>query len=1110
MRKYLFPLLSFLLLSNTLFAAFITNFPIEIQQPNGETVQLYVTGDEFHRRVHDANGFTIIKDPKTGYLVYAVLKNDELVSSGYFVGKTDPQTVGLTPDVDISAEKRRQIRQRFLDATPEKSTLRASTAIGGTLNNIVVYIRFSDDPEFTQSSSYFADFFNKDAPGASMYRYFNDISHGQLSVHSTFYPIPPGTTVLSYQDIYPRSTFENVPEYQQATVEHALLKRAIDAIGNQIPSDLNLDFNNDGYVDNVCFIVKGNPGAWNSLLWPHMWYLYSQNVRINGKRVWTYNFQIENHLTSSGGRQGVLTHEMYHTLGAPDLYRYDDKTIDPVGRWDVMASTANPPQSSTAWISHKYAPWPTLVPTEITQEGTYTINNVWSATNNCYKIASPNSTREFFLIEYRDRNIIWDASLPGSGLIIYRINSNYEGNVDGPPDEVYVFRLGASNTTTNGSLNSAHFSSQTGRTTFSDTSNPPAFLSNNTPGLGYIIINEIGTSGGETMSFKISFMPQPNFTIGAQSGLTVQFNNTTIASPETTWLWDFGDGNSSNQKNPTHTYSASGYYDVKLTAENSSGKNDKTIRIVVGVFCGGIGTYSNPFLICSAMGLDVMRNDLSAYYKLVNDIDLSGYLAEGGGGYAQWGNEGWLPIGNSSSQFTGSLDGGSHKITGLWINRNSSYAGLFGYAFNAKIENLGVEIAAKGVNGNSYSYVGGLVGYLDASTNFGISNSYTTGDVSGGNYVGGLVGYVGSNTIASISNSYATGNVSGNNSVGGLVGYQRNPIDNSYATGDVKGNSYVGGLVGYQNSGSSVSNCYATGDVSGNNTIGGLVGYKSVNGINIHNSYAMGNINGSSNVGGIVGYQSGISGLSNNYHYEFLRLNGSIIVDTDPDNAHNRKHGAAISLAKLRSLTFFSTLNNWQAAAWSIAANNNRTWTIWDGKSYPYFSFQSAPLYNLAISSSAISFELRNAAENIQIYNSRTDEIEMLGAQTAGIKNIDIQSLSANFIQEGDTLQFVVYETGKTPSYPVSKEVPLINALLEHTKDTEVNVYEENGFIQITSNISNPVSEVAIYSLDGRLLNRETLPDVISHTINQNWSAGIYIVKVVSEKNINNIKLIIK
>ncbi|MDR0232698.1 MAG: M6 family metalloprotease domain-containing protein [Dysgonamonadaceae bacterium] len=1107
MKKYLLCLFFFTLLGNTLFAAFVTDFPIEIQQPNGETVQLYVTGDEFHRRVHDAAGFTIIKDPQTGYLVYAVLKNDELISSGYFVGKTDPQKVGLTPDVDISAERRRQIRQRFLDAAPVRSDLRTSSASldasenTGQINNLVIYIRFADDPEFTQSGSYFADFFNKDEPGASMYRYFHDISHGQLSVHSTFYPTPTGTTVLSYRDTQPRSTFASVSTPEQiAAVEHALLRRAIYAVRDQIPSDLNLDFNNDGCVDNICFIVKGNPGAWSSLLWPHQWVLFSYDIAINGKRVQKYNFQIENHLISNSGRQSVLTHEMYHTLGAPDYYRYDDKTIDPVGVWDVMASTANPPQSSTAWVSRKYAPWVTPEITEITEPGTYTINNVWLETNNCYQIASPNSSTEFFLIEYRDKNVIWDASLPGSGLIIYRVNPGLEGNASGPPDEVYVFREGARNMTTKGNLNQAYFSSQSGRTLFSDTSNPPAFLSNNTSGLGDMAIYDIGPSGGETMSFKVDFLPKTDFSFEAQFGLTVQFVNTSIASSETEWLWDFGDGTpASTEKNPVHTYDAAGYYNVTLVAKNRVGKRDKTIRTAVDVSCGGNGSSSDPYLICKAKDLDAIRDNISAHFKLANDIDLSDYLAEGGDGYTKWGSAGWMPIGNTTIPFTGSIDGNGYKVTGLWINRNTYHTGLFGYLLNAKIEKLGVEIDVVGIKATDY--VGGLAGL---SENSHISNSYAAGNISGGNNIGGLVGCLESSPNSGINNSYAMGNIRGINSVGGLVGNQKSSVNDSYAASNVSGNNIIGGLIGYQSPGAGISNCYATGDVNGNSAIGGLVGYRSSNSTGVFDSYVIGNISGNSNVGGIVGTQENNSNIRNNYHHNLLNLNSAVIADTDSDNAHNRKHGAAKSFAELQSFAFFNAPSNW-STVWRVSAENNRIWTIWEGKSYLYFSFQSAPVYNPIATSSGISFELRNAVESIQIYNYRTGSIEILGAQTAGIKNITAQSLSANFLQEGDTLQFVVYEENKMASYLVNKEIQAISPFWGGMK-----VYEANGLIQIFSGEFVPIKEVAIYSLEGRLLHKEPLSDVISHTINWNWPTGVYVVRVVSEKNTNNIKLITK
>jgi len=74
---------------------------------------------------------------------------------------------------------------------------------------------------------------------------------------------------------------------------------------------------------------------------------------------------------------------------------------------------------------------------------------------------------------------------------------------------------------------------------------------------------------------------------------------------------------------------------------------------------------------------------------------------------------------------------------------------------------------------------------------------------------------------------------------------------------------------------------------------------------------------------------------------------------------------------------------------------------------------------------------------------------------------------------------------------------------------SKVNVYRANGLIHIVSGASNPIREVSIYSLQGTLLHKENAIDAISHTINRSWPKGVYIVKVVSEKNIDNVKLII-
>jgi len=98
-------------------------------------------------------------------------------------------------------------------------------------------------------------------------------------------------------------------------------------------------------------------------------------------------------------------------------------------------------------------------------------------------------------------------------------------------------------------------------------------------------------------------------------------------------------------------------------------------------------------------------------------------------------------------------------------------------------------------------YVGGLAGIN--ATDHTITNSYATGEVSGGTNVGGLVGKnngynYGSGTInqGKIANSYATGKVTGVTNVGGLVGENLGDIKTSYAIGEVSTGTNVGGLVG--------------------------------------------------------------------------------------------------------------------------------------------------------------------------------------------------------------------------------------------------------------------------------------------------------------------------
>jgi PKD repeat protein len=58
-------------------------------------------------------------------------------------------------------------------------------------------------------------------------------------------------------------------------------------------------------------------------------------------------------------------------------------------------------------------------------------------------------------------------------------------------------------------------------------------------------------------------------------GAGVNFTDLSTGGPSG-WTWDFGDGGTATEQNPTHTYSTAGNYAVRLTAINISGTTSKT------------------------------------------------------------------------------------------------------------------------------------------------------------------------------------------------------------------------------------------------------------------------------------------------------------------------------------------------------------------------------------------------------------------------------------------------------------------------------------------------------------------------------------------------------
>ncbi len=505
----------------TTHAAPLKNLPITLKQPNGETIYCFSSGDEFHNWFHDENGFTIIQHPQNGYYVYAEQDGENVKASDFIVGQVDPANVGLNPNVNISerivSEKRKKMLEKLeIPIEQKKEGIHEPVVTrkksGEALSNIVIFVQFSDENITTEDASFYEDLYLNEH-GPSLIHYYQQVTNDQLTLQSTFLPQTSSSYVVWFTDENPRAYYQPYNETtnpegfdpdatsgstSRTYREHNLLANAIEAVKEDLPSDFQEDANGDGYVDCVSFIVSGEPDGWSDLLWPHRWSLHTKSVYIRGKRVWDYTFQLQYSSSNDRIRLGTVAHEMFHVIGAPDLYRYENSNITPVGIWDIMASTTTIPQQMTAYMKYLYGGWIDEIP-EITQTGIYQLSPLQSGANSCYKIPSPNTHTEYFVAEYRTNSYEYDSSLPGSGMLLYRINDRLRGvgNADGPPDELYIYRPGGT-MYANGNINNAYFSLQSGRTIINSTTSPSPFLSDGAQ--GGIEISDIGNAG-ESISF---------------------------------------------------------------------------------------------------------------------------------------------------------------------------------------------------------------------------------------------------------------------------------------------------------------------------------------------------------------------------------------------------------------------------------------------------------------------------------------------------------------------------------------------------------------------------------------------------------------------------------
>jgi hypothetical protein len=303
-------------------------------------------------------------------------------------------------------------------------------------------------------------------------------------------------------------------------------------------------------------------------------------------------------------------------------------------------------------------------------------------------------------------------------------------------------------------------------------------------------------------------------------------------------------------------------------------------RVTFKNFAGTLAINGTAYTLVSSIATlaAAISANPSGAFALANSYD-----ASGDGTYAA------SPV---STVFSGKFDGLGNTISNLTINdpTDNDLVGLFaetsGTLANIRLTNENVT-GASGGSSDDTEHVGGLVAYESSGT---IEHAFVSGAVAGntGAIVGGLTGVeegavtssittatvsavapgaagglvgVTGNDSGPITDSYATGNVSGGAFTGGLVGLSSGPIKHSNASGAISGEdqyAYAGGLFG-MNNGENIDRSFATGAVTCTFHCGGLVGLNALGPggtATISKSYSTGSVTGTggAGAGGLVGF----------------------------------------------------------------------------------------------------------------------------------------------------------------------------------------------------------------------------------------------------------------
>lgn len=582
-------------------------YPVTILQNDGSSITYKVLGNEQLHYFETEDGYTILPNQQ-GVFEYAKINtNGELVPGGVKAHSAMPNSLNknnVVKHLRYSASQIEKIKSDFNQQNQHEIALfKAAGEFPSTGNNklCVLLVDFSDD----QSPYPLQNFQNL----MNQNRYQNTGSFKDAYLEYSNNQFSPNSDVYGwFRASLPRASYaqtntDGTPNSQYMTRVRQLVTEAINKADSAGVDFSQYDNDNDGDVDGL-IIFQAGFGAeqgLNGYIWSHRSTI--STVVKDGKSIRNYCINpAKRNWSGQTGMVGigVVSHEFGHIIGLPDLYDTDNSS-EAIGNWGLMGggpwlNQERTPCHLSPWSKMQMG-W--LNPITINSTGTYTlINSVDS--NMVYRVNTPN-VNEYFLLENKQKKK-FDTYVPGRGLIIWHINTTktslYPGsntvNRDSASYGVGVKQAdGLRELERNIDRGDAGdpFPGTTNNRNFTPFSIPSSDLHPNAQGVrnpSNVSVTSITQNNDSTITFNLGNKAVSAFSLSSVSGcapLTISFNN--VSAFATNFSWNFGNGETSNQANPSNvTYTKAGNYTIKLYALDSLNQpidsSEQTVNVKAG------------------------------------------------------------------------------------------------------------------------------------------------------------------------------------------------------------------------------------------------------------------------------------------------------------------------------------------------------------------------------------------------------------------------------------------------------------------------------------------------------------------------------------------------